>query len=49
MVHLISDSLFRDHKSLAVATSSPIVGTFAFGPNAGQKASRIGSGFLWTF
>jgi len=28
-----------------MATSSSIVGTIAFGPNAGQKVTRIGSGF----
>ena len=43
--HPLSDSLFRDHESLAMATSSSIVGTIAFGPNAGQKVTRIGSGF----
>ena len=43
--HPLSDSLFRDHKTLAMATSSSIVGTIVFGPNAGQKVTRIGSGF----
>ena len=43
--HPLSDSLFRDHESLAMATSSSKVGTIAFGPNAGQKVTRIGSGF----
>jgi hypothetical protein len=28
-----------------MATSSSIVGRIAFGPNAGQKVTRIGSGF----
>ena len=43
--HTLSDSLFRDHESLAMVTSSSIVGRIAFGPNAGQKVTRIGSGF----
>ncbi len=40
--HPLSDSLFRDHEFLAMATSSSIVGRIAFGPNAGQKVTRIG-------
>ncbi len=43
--HPQSDGLFRDHESLAMATSSSIEGRIAFGPNAGQKVTRIGSGF----
>ena len=43
--HPLSESLFRDHESLAMATSSSIVGRIAFGPNAGKKVTRIGSGF----
>jgi hypothetical protein len=43
--HPLSDSIFQDHESLAMATSSSIVGRIAFGPNAGQKVTRIGSGF----
>jgi hypothetical protein len=43
--HPVSDSLFRDHESLAMATSSSIVGRIAFGPNAGKQVTRIGSGF----
>jgi len=43
--HPLSDSLFRDHESLVMARFSSIVGTIAFGPNAGQKVTRIGSGF----
>ncbi len=45
MYHPLSDSIFQDHESLAMATSSSIVGRSAFGPNAGQKVTRIGSGF----
>jgi hypothetical protein len=36
--HPLSDSLFRDHESLAMATFSSIVGTIAFGPNASGKS-----------
>ena len=43
--HPFSDSLFQDHESLAMATSSSIVGRIAFGPNAGKQVTRIGSGF----
>ena len=43
--HPLSDSIFQDHESLAMATSSSIVGRIAFGPNAGKKVTRIGSGF----
>ena len=43
--HPLSDSLFQDHESLAMATSSSIVGRIAFGPNAGKQVTRIGSGF----
>ena len=45
MNHPLSDSIFQDHESLAMATSSSIVGRIAFGPNAGKKVTRIGSGF----
>jgi hypothetical protein len=43
--HPLSDVLFRDHESLAMATSSSIAGRIAFGPNAGKQVTRIGSGF----
>jgi hypothetical protein len=43
--HPVSDSLFRNHESLAMATSSSIAGRIAFGPNAGKQVTRIGSGF----
>ena len=44
MYHPLSDSIFQDHESLVMATSSSIVGRIAFGPNAGKKVTRIGSG-----
>ena len=40
-----SDPLFADHESLAQAAASSIAGRIAFGPNAGKKVTRIGSGF----
>ena len=45
MYHPLSDCLFQDHESLAMATSSSIIGRIAFGPNAGKQVTRIGSGF----
>ena len=43
--HPLADPLFTDHESIAMATASSIVGRIAFGPNAGKKVTRIGSGF----
>jgi hypothetical protein len=40
-----ADALFRDHDSLAQVTQASIGGKIAFGPNAGQYVTRIGSGF----
>ena len=38
--HPLSDSIFRNHEALALATSSSIVGRIAFGPNAGKKVTK---------
>ena len=40
-----ADELFSEHDALAAATGASIAGRIAFGPNAGQKVTRIGSGF----
>ena len=45
VLHPLADSLFQDHESLAMATTSSIAGKIAFGPNAGKKVTRIGAGF----
>ena len=45
VAHPLADTLFKDHESLAMATASSIVGKIAFGPNAGKKVTKIGSGF----
>ena len=37
--------MFRDHDSLAQVTQASIGGKIAFGPNAGQYVTKIGSGF----
>ncbi|MEI8026388.1 MAG: hypothetical protein WCI18_08565 [Pseudomonadota bacterium] len=47
MYHPLSDRFFREHESLAMATSSSIVGTIAFAPNAGRQVTSIGSGFAY--
>ena len=44
--HPLSYTLFTDHESCAVATSSSIGGNIAFSPNASKKkVTKIGSGF----
>ncbi len=40
-----ADALFQDSEALALATSHSIAGKIAFGPNAGQYVTRLGSGF----
>ena len=42
---IISPSLFQDFESIHIATRASIAGRIAFGPNAAQKATRLGSGF----
>ena len=39
------DDVFRDHEGLAAASSASIAGKIAFGPNAGRRVTRVGSGF----
>jgi hypothetical protein len=39
------DPLFADQSSLALATQNSILGRIAFGPNAGSRVTKIGSGF----
>jgi hypothetical protein len=39
------DPLFADHPSLVAAADASIRNRIAFGPNAGQKVRKIGSGF----
>lgn len=41
----MSDPLFQDHESLGLASHRSIESRIAFGPNAGQRVTRIGSGF----
>ena len=43
--HPAADPLFHEHESLAQATLASISGRIAFGPNAGQRVTKIGSGF----
>jgi hypothetical protein len=40
-----ADTMFKEHDSIARATACSITGTIAFGPNAGKRVTRIGSGF----
>jgi hypothetical protein len=40
-----ADALFKDSESLSLATQNSIAGKIAFGPNAGNYVTRIGSGF----
>lgn len=40
-----ADPLFEDQSSLALATQNSILGRIAFGPNAGNRVTKIGSGF----
>jgi hypothetical protein len=40
-----ADPLFENQSSLALATQNSIVGRIAFGPNAGNRVTKIGSGF----
>jgi len=39
------DELFQDCESLSLVTQNSIAGKIAFGPNAGNYVTRIGSGF----
>jgi hypothetical protein len=41
----MSDPLFQDHESLSLASHRSIQSRIAFGPNAGQRVTRIGPGF----
>ena len=41
----LQDALFAEYESIDMATRASLVGRIAFGPNAGKKVTRIGSGF----
>jgi hypothetical protein len=41
----LADPHFAEHDALALATQCSLSGKIAFGPNAGKKVTRIGSGF----
>jgi len=45
VAHPDVDPIFRDHDSLGAMSSASISGRIAFGPSAGQRVTRIGSGF----
>jgi len=41
----LSDKLFQDFQSIDIPNKASIAGRIAFGKNAGQKVTRLGSGF----
>ena len=45
--HPLSDSLFKEHISIARLTSKPILEKIAFGPNEIEQVTRMGAGFSY--
>jgi hypothetical protein len=41
----LADGLFQENAALSLATQNSIAGKIAFGPNAGNHVTKIGSGF----
>ena len=41
----LMDDLFQDNEAMLLATTNSIAGKIAFGPNAGNSVTKIGSGF----